>query len=144
LPHVRDVSKCQDRDDYIEHHHFRVFSDTITLCLCRPALLSYDNEYSSELTELYLTRCRSVLQTYLELLKLQCPVRNSWIFVHVTLSCSLTLAIGAKTQNMVSDIVFLRIFFETLSQTALCANIPAYGKSLRLLKEFLNSCEMAK
>jgi hypothetical protein len=114
-----------------------MFLDSVMLCLSRPAVLSNESEYNKELTELYLTRCYSALRTYLELLRLNCPIRRSWIFVHVTLSCALTLGLAANTTSIAFDGVFLRNFVDKLSQSTICANVPAYENALKLLRELL-------
>jgi hypothetical protein len=141
VPHVQDVSKCQNRDDYIQHYFFRVFSDSVMLCLCRPAVLSCDDEYDKDLADLYLSRCRSVLRTYLELLRLKCPIRRSWFFVHVTLSCALSLGLAANTFSIIPDKVFLKQFLDTLSQNTVCAYVPAYESALERLRGLLDGCE---
>ena len=137
VPHIQDISKCQQRDDYVEHYLFSVFADTVILCLCRPSTLSHDDEYSKELIYLYLSRCRSVLRTYLDLMKIQCPTRRSWVFVHVALSCALTLGMAADIRSAVADQALLKHFLETISQSTICAGVPAYENALKRLREFL-------
>ena len=139
--HMQDVSKCQHRDDLVEHYLFRVFSDSIVLCLCRPAFFSYDDDYSKALTELYLNRCRSVLRTYLKLLTLECPVRRSWVFVHVTLSCALALGLAASTYgtDRAQDQAFLKRFITAISQETICANVPAYDRAIQKLDKLLST-----
>ncbi|KAJ5623700.1 hypothetical protein N7510_000009 [Penicillium lagena] len=141
VPHVQDISKCQSRDDCIQHYFFRTFSDSVMLCLCRPAVLALDGQRQDELTDIYLSRCRSVLQTYLELLKLQCPIRKSWLFVHITLSCALIFGMATKRQSNPRDEVFLIQFFNTLSQTSICTGVPAYQTAFDRLKKLLDGCE---
>ncbi|KAM0453582.1 hypothetical protein ACHAPV_008916 [Trichoderma viride] len=140
-PHLQNASICRNRDDCIQHHFFREFVDSVVLCLYRPVMLSYGDEYSKELTDTHLERCRSVLRTYLELLRLDCPIRRSWVFVHVTLSCALTLALAANTQEGVSDKTFLYEFMETFSQANIFANVPSYQNALSMLRQSLNACD---
>lgn len=109
------------------------------LCLCRPTVLSYGDAYNKELTDVYLRRCRSVLHTYLELLKLVCPIRRSWVFVHVTLSSALTLGLAANAQNDISDKIFLKEFLEAFSQTNIFANVSSYQDALQLLRQSLRT-----
>lgn len=115
--------------------------DSVVLCLYRPVVLSYGDAYSKELTDTYLERCRSVLRTYLELLKLDCPIRRSWVFVHVTLSCALTLALAAETQEDISDKSFLHEFLETFSRANIFANVSSYQNALRLLRQSLSASD---
>lgn len=105
-------------------------------------MLSYGNAYSKELTDTHLERCRSVLRTYLELLRLDCPIRRSWVFVHITLSCALTLALAANTREDVSDKTFLHEFLVTFSQANIFANVPSYQNALRLLRQSLSASEL--
>lgn len=139
VPHMQDYSKCQQLDDYVEHNVYRVLSDSVVLCLCRPAVLLYDDDYSLELVDIVLTRCRSVLRVYLELLRLECPTRRSWIYVHAALSCALTLGIATNGQNQVADRALLRLFFDQISQATICANVPAYENALQQLKAYLDA-----
>lgn len=138
-PHLQHASICTTRDDSIQHHFFREFVDSVVLCLYRPVVLSYGDAYSKELTDTHLERCRSVLRTYLELLRLDCPIRRSWVFVHVTLSCALTLALAANTRENISDKTFLHGFLETFSQANIFANVPSYQNALRLLRQSLST-----
>lgn len=140
-PHLQNAAICRNRDDCIQHHFFREFVDSVVLCLYRPVMLSYGDEYSKELTDTHLERCRSVLRTYLELLRLDCPIRRSWVFVHVTLSCALTLALTANTQEDISDKTFLYEFLETFSQANIFSNVPSYQNALRLLRQSLSACD---
>ncbi|PTB39101.1 uncharacterized protein TrAFT101_008098 [Trichoderma asperellum] len=141
-PHLQHAAVCRTRDDSIQHHFFREFVDSVVLCLYRPVMLSYGNAYSKELTDTHLERCRSVLRTYLELLRLDCPIRRSWVFVHITLSCALTLALAANTREDVSDKTFLHEFLVTFSQANIFANVPSYQNALRLLRQSLSASEL--
>lgn len=138
-PHLRDVEKCQNRDECIQHNFFREFVDSVMLCLYRPALLSNSDAYNKELWAPYLQHCRSVLHTFLELLKLDCPIRRSWVFVHVTLSCALTLGIAANAQNDISDKLFLKGFLDTFSKANIFANVSSYQEALRLLRQSMST-----
>ncbi|KAL7911537.1 hypothetical protein GGI35DRAFT_293329 [Trichoderma velutinum] len=138
-PHLQDVTKCQDRDECIQHNFFREFVDSVILCLYRPALLSHGDAYNKELWTTYLQHCRSVLHTFLELLKLDCPIRRSWFFVHVTLSCALTLGIAANSQNNISDKLFLKGFLDTFSEANIFANVSSYQEALRLLRQSMST-----
>ncbi|KAL7924612.1 hypothetical protein ACQKWADRAFT_271803 [Trichoderma austrokoningii] len=140
-PHLQNVSTCKNRDDSIQHHFFREFVDSVVLCLYRPVMLSYGDEYNKELTDTHLERCRSVLRTYLDLIRLDCPIRRSWVFVHVTLSCALTLALAAPTQEDMSDKTFLFEFLDTFSQANIFSNVPSYQNALRLLRESLTASD---
>ncbi|KAL7932853.1 hypothetical protein V8C35DRAFT_328081 [Trichoderma chlorosporum] len=138
-PHLQHVEKCQNRDECIQHNFFREFVDSVMLCLYRPAVLSYGDAYDKELTDMHLQCCRSVLHTYLELLKLNCPIRRSWVFVHITLSCALTLGIAANAQNDVADKLFLKGFLDTFSQANIFVNVPSYQDALRLLRQSMST-----
>lgn len=109
------------------------------LCLCRPTVLSHGDTHDKELTDIYLKRCRSVLHTYLELLKLSCPIRRSWVFVHVTLSCALTLGLAANAENDVSDKLFLKEFLDTFSRANIFANVSSYQDALQLLRQSMST-----
>ncbi|KAL6812266.1 hypothetical protein V8C40DRAFT_123462 [Trichoderma camerunense] len=137
--HLQDVEKCQNRDECIQHNFFREFVDSVMLCLYRPALLSNGDAYNKELWAPYLQHCRSVLHTFLELLKLDCPIRRSWVFVHVTLSCALTLGIAANAQNDISDKLFLKGFLDTFSKANIFANVSSYQEALRLLRQSMST-----
>lgn len=138
-PHMRNISLCLNRDDYIQHYLFLFFSDSVMLSLCRPALFTSDDGHDSELARLHLDRCRSVLRSYLELLRLSCPIRRSWVFVHVTLSSALTLGLASSIRNDLDDQDFLERFVDALSKTTICANVPAYESALSLLRSCLRS-----
>ncbi|KAK4070870.1 transcriptional regulator family: Fungal Specific TF [Trichoderma harzianum] len=138
-PHLQDVEKCRNRDECIQHNFFREFVDSVMLCLYRPALLSNGDAYNKELWAPYLQHCRSVLHTFLELLKLDCPIRRSWVFVHVTLSCALTLGIAANAQNDISDKLFLKGFLDTFSKANIFANVSSYQEALRLLRQSMST-----
>ncbi|KAL5090761.1 hypothetical protein Trisim1_004067 [Trichoderma cf. simile WF8] len=138
-PHLQDVKKCQNRDECIQNNFFREFVDSVMLCLYRPALLSHGDGYNKELWAPYLQHCRSVLNTFLELLKLDCPIRRSWVFVHVTLSCALTLGIAANAQNDISDKLFLKGFLDTFSKANIFANVSSYQEALRLLRQSMST-----
>ena len=140
-PHLRDIAACQNRDECIQHNFFRAFVDSVILCLCRPAVLSHGHAYNTELADIYFKRCRSILQIYLELLRLNCPIRRSWVFVHVTLSCALTLGLAANTNNDASDKLFLKEFLETFSQTNIFAHVPSYQNALHLLRQSMSTSE---
>ncbi|KAL6812693.1 hypothetical protein V8C40DRAFT_277797 [Trichoderma camerunense] len=142
LPHIRDVLKCQGRADYFQHCFFRLFSDMVMLCLCRPAVLSGQHEHGQELGSLCMSRCRSVLRTYLELLKLDNPLRRSWIFMHVTLSCALWLGVTADIGKLKSDKILLKKFFDALSESTICVKIPPYANALKLLGDLIGSHEL--
>ncbi|KAL6699228.1 hypothetical protein J3F84DRAFT_405981 [Trichoderma pleuroticola] len=144
LPHIRDVLKCQGRADYFQHCFFRLFSDSIMLCLCRPAVLSGHHEYGQELGSLCMSRCRSVLRTYLELLKLNNPLRRSWIFMHVTLSCALCLGVTADIGKLKSDKILLKRFFDALLESTICLKIPPYANALKLLGDLIGNDELDK
>lgn len=144
LPHIRDVLKCQGRADYFQHCFFRLFSDSVMLCLCRPAVLSGHHEHGQELVSLCMSRCRSVLRTYLELLKLDNPLRRSWIFMHVTLSCALWLGVTADIGKLKSDKILLKKFFDALSESTICVKIPPYANALKLLGDLIGSHELDK
>lgn len=144
LPHIRDVLKCQGRADYFQHCFFRLFSDMVMLCLCRPAVLSGQHEHGQELGSLCMSRCRSVLRTYLELLKLDNPLRRSWIFMHVTLSCALWLGVTADIGKLKSDKILLKKFFDALSESTICVKIPPYANALKLLGDLIGSHELDK
>jgi hypothetical protein len=102
-------------------------------------VLSHGDAYNKELTDMYLQRCRSVLHTYLELLKLGCPIRRSWVFVHVTLSCALTLGLAANTQSDIADKLFLKGFLDTFSQANIFANVSSYQDALQLLRQSMST-----
>lgn len=140
VPHIQNVSKCQNRDDCIQHYFFRIFSDSVMLYLCRPGILSLNDRYQKHLADIYLSRSHSILNIYLELLRLDCPVRRSWLFVHITLSCALSLGITAKDSGDACDRASLRRFVDNLSKTTICANVSAYEIALdhlqRLVKAF--------
>lgn len=140
VPHMQDDSKCQLREDYIEHNIYRVLSDSVVLCLCRPAVLLCGDEGSQELVDLILNRCRSVLRSYLELLSLDCPTRRLWIHVHVALSCALTLGIATHGMFQALDKKLLQSFFDRVSQATLCASVPAYQYALRQIRGYLDAC----
>ncbi|EHK24202.1 uncharacterized protein TRIVIDRAFT_219660 [Trichoderma virens Gv29-8] len=142
LPHIQDVTKCQNKADYFQHFFFRMFSDSIMLCLCRPAILSGHHEYDQELNNLHMSRCRSVLRTYLELLSLNCPIRRSWIFIHVALSCALCLGVSADVRELKSDKVVLKQFLVALAESMICHNIPPYANALRLLGDIIDKHKM--
>lgn len=136
--HLQDITKCQHQDDYVEYYIFSVFSDSTNLCLCRPEVLCMSLGNHKELTALYLTRCRSVLRNYLSLLQLHCPMHRTWLFLHVTLSCALTLGIVADMFNLATDEALLSRFVQEVSQSTVCTDVPAYENSLRLLKEYID------
>lgn len=138
-PHLQDVTKCQNRDECIQNNFFREFVDSVMLCLYRPSLLSHGDVYNKELWTTYLQHCRSVLHTFLELLKLDCPIRRSWVFVHVTLSCALTFGITANSQNDISDKLFLKGFLDTFSKANIFANVSSYQEALRLLRQSMST-----
>lgn len=137
-PHIQDYAKCQDFDDYVEHNVYRVLSDSVVLCLCRPAVLFQDDEQSQELLDTVLNRCRSVLRTYLELLRLECPTRRSWVYVHAALSCALTLGLTTNGKCLTTDGDLMRTFFDGVSQGTICANVSAYEDALGQLKTYLD------
>lgn len=139
VPHMQDYSKCQDKDDYVQHNVYRVLSDSVILCLCRPAVLFQNDEHRQELVDTVLYRCRSVLRTYLELLRLECPTRRSWVYVHAALSCALTLGLATSGKDLAADKDLLQRFFDGVSQGTICANVPAYENSLGQLKAYLDS-----
>lgn len=101
-------------------------------------MLSSEDDYNKELTDLYLSRCRSVLYTYLELLRLNCPIRRSWVFVHGTLSCALSLGLAPQTQEDDDNKALLRTLFGALSQATICAGVPAYENALEIIQKTLN------
>ncbi|KAL7942743.1 hypothetical protein V8C42DRAFT_331790 [Trichoderma barbatum] len=140
-PHLQDVATCQNRDDCIQHHFFQQFVDSVMLCLCRPVALTHGDTCNKELNDIYLKRCRSVLHIYLELLKLSCPIRRSWVFVHVTLSSALTLGITANAQNDISDKLFLKGFLDTFAQSKIFVNVSSYQNALQLLRQSMSTSD---
>ncbi|KAJ6786108.1 hypothetical protein PWT90_02464 [Aphanocladium album] len=137
-PHMQDYSKCQDFDDYVQHNVYRVLSDSVVLCLCRPAVL-FQGDESKELIDTVLSRCRSVLSTYLELLRLECPTRRSWVYVHAVLSCALTLGLVTDNKTAAANKELLQRFFDGISQGTICANVPSYETALEQLRVYLDS-----
>ncbi|KAL6894805.1 hypothetical protein GGI43DRAFT_424666 [Trichoderma evansii] len=136
VPHLQDLSKCQSKNDYLQHYIFRLFSDSVMVCLYRPAMTG-DEAQDSDITEYYLNRCRSALQTYMELLNLNGAFQRLWFFVHITFSCALILGQAANTRNVHSDKAFLKRFFHSVSQNRAFVNLPVYENAWRLLHEFL-------
>ncbi|KAK1254094.1 hypothetical protein MKX08_008089 [Trichoderma sp. CBMAI-0020] len=136
VPHLQDLSKCQSKNDYLQHYIFRLFSDSVMVCLYRPAMTG-DETQDSDITEYYLNRCRSALQTYMELLNLNGAFQRLWFFVHITFSCALILGQAANTQNVHADKEFLKRFFHSVSQNRAFVNLPVYENAWKLLREFL-------
>lgn len=136
VPHLQDLSKCQSKNDYMQHYIFRLFSDSVMVCLYRPAMTG-DEAQDSDITEYYLNRCRSALQTYMELLNLNGAFQRLWFFVHITFSCALILGQAANTRNVHADKAFLKGFFHSVSQNRAFVNLPVYENAWRLLREFL-------
>ncbi|PNP38473.1 hypothetical protein TGAMA5MH_09554 [Trichoderma gamsii] len=136
VPHLQDLSKCQSKNDYIQHYIFRLFSDSVMVCLYRPAMTG-DETQDSDITEYYLNRCRSALQTYMELLDLNGAFQRLWFFVHITFSCALILGQAANTRNVHADKAFLKRFFHSVSQNRAFVNLPVYENAWKLLHEFL-------
>jgi hypothetical protein len=136
VPHLQDLSKCQSKNDYIQHYIFRLFSDSVMVCLYRPAMTG-DETQDSDITEYYLNRCRSALQTYMELLNLNGAFQRLWFFVHITFSCALILGQAANTRNVPADKAFLKRFFHSISQNRAFVNLPVYENAWSLLREFL-------
>lgn len=96
-----------------------------------------DDAEDDDVTEYYLNRCRSALQTYMELLNLNGPFQRLWFFVHITFSCALILGQAANTRNSHSDKAFLKRFFHSLSQNRTFVSVPVYENAWRLLHELL-------
>lgn len=96
-----------------------------------------DEAQDSDITEYYLNRCRSALQTYMDLLSLHGAFQRLWFFVHITFSCALILGQAANTQNSHSDKAFLKRFFLSVSQNRAFVNLPVYENAWTLLHEFL-------
>lgn len=137
VPHLQNVTRCQHRDDYVDHYIFNVFLDSVHLCLCRPEVLCMTFGNNKALTALYLTRCRSVLKNYLALLKLHCTMPRTWIFLHVALSCAVTLSIVVDTFSLTMDRTLLSMFVDEVSRSTVCTDVPAYQNSLKLLKGYV-------
>ncbi|KAJ3499587.1 hypothetical protein NLG97_g207 [Lecanicillium saksenae] len=138
-PHIQDYSKCQHFDDYVQHNVYRVLSDSVILCLCRPAVLFQSDEHRQELVDTVLGRCRSVLNTYLELLRLECPTRRSWVYVHAALSCALTLGLATDDKTATANKELLQRFFDGISKGTICANVPSYEIALEQLRIYLHT-----
>ncbi|EHK20607.1 uncharacterized protein TRIVIDRAFT_69132 [Trichoderma virens Gv29-8] len=136
VPHLQDLSKCQSKNDYVQHYIFRLFTDSVMVCLYRPTMTG-DETQDDDITDYYLNRCRSALQTYMELLSLNAPFQRLWFFVHITFSCALILGQAAYTRNVPSDKAFLKRFFNSLSQSRTFVSVPVYENAWRLLHEFL-------
>lgn len=111
------------------------------LYLCRPGVLSLDKDYQKHLADIYLSRSHSILNIYLELLRLDCPVRRSWLFVHITLSCALSLGVTATESGDAHDRASLKRFVDILSTTTICANVSAYEIALNHLQRFVKAHE---
>ncbi|KAL7955198.1 hypothetical protein V8C34DRAFT_316635 [Trichoderma compactum] len=118
------IRKFKDQTNQIESRslpHIRnLFSDPVMLCLCRPAVLSGHHEYGQELGSLCMSRCRSVFN----------PLRRSWIFMHVTLSCALRLGVTADIGKLKSD------------KITICLKIPPYANALKLLGDLIGHHEL--
>ncbi|KAL7787263.1 hypothetical protein V8C43DRAFT_324069 [Trichoderma afarasin] len=138
VPHLQDPSKCQSKNDYIQHYIFRLFTDSVMVCLYRPAMTG-DESQDEDITDYYLNRCRSTLQTYMELMNLNAPFQRLWFFVHITFSSALILGQAAYARNVHSDKTFLKRFFNSLSQNRAFVSVPVYENAWRLLHEFLTS-----
>lgn len=138
-PHLKSLSKCQHKGDYVENYIFRLFSDILVVCLCRPAAFGDGDgdERSAELAAIYSGRCRCILQTFLKLLRIDPILSRSWGLVQMVFSCSLTLAVTTDSQNNILDKILVAEVIESLSETATCADIAVFRQSARTLREHL-------
>lgn len=98
-----------------------------------------DESQDDDITNYYLNRCRSTLQTYMELMNLNAPFQRLWFFVHITFSSALILGQAAYARNVHSDKTFLKRFFNSLSQNRAFVSVPVYENAWRLLHEFLTT-----
>lgn len=138
--HVQDLSKCQSRHDRIQHYFFRVFLDSVMLCLCRSNVLTRGSaEHNNRFADIYWIRTRAVINAYMELIWLECPTQRCWIFIHNALSCALSLGLEVKRTKDAEDMALLAQFVETLSHTSLCTTFKAYEASISFLQALVDS-----
>lgn len=140
--HVQDLSKCQSRHDRIQHYFFRVFLDSVMLCLCRSSALTQREDDDSGIhafADIYWIRTRAVIKAYLELIWLECPTQRCWIFIHSALSCAVSLGLEIRQSRDSGDKALLAQFMETLSQTTLCTTFKAYEASLAYLRTLVEN-----
>ena len=137
--HVQDLSKCQRRHDRIQYYFFRVFLDSVMLCLCRSTVFTQHGDNNSRFADIYWIRTRAVIKAYMELIWLECPTQRCWIFIHNALSCALSLGLEVRRTKDTEDMALLAQFVETLSHTTLCTTFKAYGASVSYLQSLIDS-----
>lgn len=137
LPHLREEGLCSTRSQHVEYHMLRIYGGYITLLLSRSDSSKHTcPKMSSELIEFP----RGAVESYLQLPVFSKTITRMWAFVHMALSCSMTL-LDYLGQFGTGIVATLRRLIAALTDEATTKLAPSCSESINLLKNSLDSFE---